>query len=89
MPEKTLDALLDHGKSLGDTVLEDVDGARKTLEDLKSIGIDVEEVGERLQVDGVKLFATSYDDLLSTIESRRAEAVGQAPREVAPQMAAR
>jgi transaldolase len=89
MPEKTLDALLDHGKCPGDTILEDVDGAKKTLEELKSIGIDIEEVGERLQVDGVKLFAKSYDELLSTIESRRAEAVGQAPREVASQMAAR
>jgi len=32
-------------------------------------------VGEQLQRDGVVLFAKSYDELLATIESRRAEAV--------------
>jgi transaldolase/glucose-6-phosphate isomerase len=72
MPEKTLDALLDHGKCAGDTVLEGVDACRKDLDDLRALGIDVEDVGEQLQVDGVALFERSYDELLSTIEDRRA-----------------
>ena len=75
MPEKTLGALLDHGKASGDTVLEGVAEAKKTLDDLRAVGIDVEAVGERLQTDGVVLFAKSYEELLATIESRRAEAV--------------
>jgi transaldolase/glucose-6-phosphate isomerase len=75
MPEKTLEALLDHGRTLGDTVLEGVAEANKTLDDLRTIGIDIEAVGEQLQKDGVVLFAKSYDELLATIESRRAEAV--------------
>ncbi len=75
MPEKTLAALLDHGKCPGDTVLEGLPGARKVLEDLKGFGIDVEDVGETLQKNGVDLFEKSYVDLLATIESRRAEAV--------------
>ena len=75
MPEKTLEALLDHGRTPGDTVLEGVAEAKKTLDDLRAVGIDVEAVGEQLQRDGVVLFTKSYDDLLSTIESRRAEAV--------------
>jgi len=77
MPEKTLDALLDHGTCPGDSVLEGVDDAKRTLDELRGHGIDIEEVGERLQVDGVKLFSKSYDELLATIETRRAEAVGQ------------
>jgi len=89
MPEKTLDALLDHGKCPGDTVLDGVDEAKRTLDALRAIGIDVEEVGERLQVDGVKIFAKSYDELLSTIEARRAETAGEAPRAMTPQAAAR
>ncbi|HEV8267669.1 MAG TPA: transaldolase [Thermoanaerobaculia bacterium] len=72
MPEKTLDALLDHGKCPGDTVLQGVDEAKKTLAELKEHGIDVEEVGETLQEKGVVLFSKSYDELLSTIEERRA-----------------
>jgi transaldolase len=75
MPEKTLEALLDHGKTQGDTVREGVAEAKKTLDDLRAIGIDVEAVGEQLQKDGVVLFAKSYEDLLAAIESRRAEAV--------------
>ena len=74
MPEKTLDALLDHGRCPGDTVLEGVDEARKVLADLASSGLDVEALGEKLQVDGVAAFAKSYDDLLATIEARRAAA---------------
>ena len=75
MPEKTLEALLDHGRTPGDTVREGVAEAKKTLDALRAVGIDVEAVGEQLQKDGVVLFAKSYDDLLATIESRRAEAV--------------
>jgi transaldolase/glucose-6-phosphate isomerase len=75
MPEKTLEALLDHGKTPGDAVLQGVAEARNTLDELRSVGIDVEAVGEQLQRDGVVLFAKSYDDLLAAIETRRAEAV--------------
>jgi transaldolase/glucose-6-phosphate isomerase len=75
MPEKTLEALLDHGKATGNTVKEDLVGARRTLDDLRAVGIDVEAVGEELQKSGVALFAKSYDELLTTIETRRAEAL--------------
>ena len=75
MPEKTLEALLDHGRTPRDTVLEGVAEAKKTLDELRAVGIDVEAVGEQLQKDGVVLFAKSYEDLLAAIESRRAEAV--------------
>jgi transaldolase len=87
MPEKTLEALLDHGTCPGDTVLDGLDEAKKLLDDLRAVGIDIEEVGERLQVDGVKLFAKSYDELLATIEARRAETVGQPPQAMASQAA--
>ncbi len=72
MPEKTLEALVDHGsRTPSDTVLEGVAESRKVLDDLKAVGIDVEAVGEELQHDGVALFEKSYDQLLGTIEQRR------------------
>lgn len=75
MPEKTLEALLDHGKTPGDAVLEGVAEAKSTLDELRAVGIDVEAVGEQLQRDGVATFTKSYEELLAAIESRRAEAV--------------
>jgi len=75
MPEKTLEALLDHGRTPGDTVKESVPEARRTLDELREIGIDVEAVGEELQRDGVVLFEKSYDELLQAIETRRAESL--------------
>jgi len=75
MPEKTLEALLDHGRTPGDAVREGVAEAKKALDDLRALGIDVEAVGEQLQRDGVVLFTKSYEELLAAIESRRAEAV--------------
>ncbi|HQQ76201.1 MAG TPA: transaldolase [Thermoanaerobaculia bacterium] len=77
MPEKTLDALLDHGSATpSDTVLEGVAESRTVLSELAGIGIDVEAVGEELQKDGVVLFEKSYDQLLGTIEQRRQAAAG-------------
>lgn len=71
LPEKTLEALLDHGRDLGDTVLEGVDEARRTLDELKEAGIDVEALGEKLQGEGVVAFEKSYDELLAVVEERR------------------
>ena len=71
MPEKTLSALLDHGRDLGDSVLGGADEAGAHLDALRALGIDVEALGETLQDDGVVFFAKSYDQLLSTIDSRR------------------
>ncbi len=75
MPEKTLAALLDHGRCPGDTVLSGLAEARKVLDDLAGFGIDVEAAGETLQKNGVDLFEKSYVDLLATIEKRRKESL--------------
>ncbi|HEX7580464.1 MAG TPA: transaldolase family protein, partial [Thermoanaerobaculia bacterium] len=80
IPEKTLEALLDHGRCLGDTILEGVDESRRTLDALAEEGVDVEAVGEQLQTEGVAAFAKSYDDLLGTIEKRRMEVLQDSAR---------
>jgi transaldolase/glucose-6-phosphate isomerase len=78
VPEKTFDALLDHGRCPGDTVLEGVALARKVLDDLRALGLDVEALGEKLQAEGVFAFSKSYEDLLATIEARRLAAAPKA-----------
>jgi transaldolase/glucose-6-phosphate isomerase len=82
VPEKTLQALLDHGRDLGDTVLEGVDEARRTLDELREVGLDVEQLGEKLQGEGIVSFEKSYDELLGVVEERRRAALLESARTV-------
>lgn len=82
LPEKTLEALLDHGRNLGDTVLEGVDEARRTLDELKELGFDVEALGEKLQGEGIVSFERSYDELLGVVEERRRATLLESARTV-------
>jgi transaldolase len=71
MPRETVEAVLDHAEIRGDTITEDVDGARKVLEDFKAAGIDYDDVVETLEREGVEKFAKSFRDLFSDLESKR------------------
>ncbi len=80
MPLSSVEAFADHGIVRGQTVLEDLDRARRLWSDLIRVGIDEEEVGEQLEAEGVEKFAASYQAMLDTIEAKRAQAAGP-PRE--------
>ena len=71
VPPPTLDALLDHGKVVADTVLSDLDGARTVLADLAAGQISLFDVTEKLLVDGLASFADSFTALLSAIEYKQ------------------
>lgn len=64
MPDATLAAFRDHGRAAL-TLDQDVDVAGTHFETLERLGIDMREVGETLQVEGVKLFVQSFDELLA------------------------
>ena len=70
MPPATIDAFRHHGEVRGATAAEDFDAARRTLEDLRAAGIDLDDVTERLQRDGVASFARSYDELIAALEAK-------------------
>lgn len=63
IPPATFDAFRDHGK-LRASLTENVDDARKTMENLAKAGISMKEVTDKLLVDGVKLFADAFKQLL-------------------------
>jgi transaldolase / glucose-6-phosphate isomerase len=63
IPPATFDAFRDHGK-LRPSLTEDVEGARKTMDNLGKIGISMKEVTDKLLVDGVKLFSDAFKQLL-------------------------
>ncbi|HZV60575.1 MAG TPA: transaldolase family protein, partial [Candidatus Eremiobacteraceae bacterium] len=65
IPPATLDAFRDHGK-LRASLTEDVPAANKTMESLEKAGISMKEVTDKLVVDGVKLFADAFTQLLTT-----------------------
>jgi transaldolase / glucose-6-phosphate isomerase len=67
MPPATLDALLDHGKIVADTVESDLRGAAEVMRGLQEAKISLFEVTHQLQVDGVQLFSDSFAALLGAI----------------------
>jgi transaldolase len=63
VPDATLAAFRDHGRAAM-TLEQDVDQARQQFAALKKLEIDMDQVGEELQVEGIKLFAQAFDQLL-------------------------
>lgn len=79
VPPETYEAIQDHA-IVRRTVDQDMDAARQAVSDLAHLGIDLNEVGERLSVEGVEKFTTSYEHLLATIRDKRDELIGGAPQ---------
>jgi transaldolase len=71
MPPATMDAFRDHGKPR-QTLEQGLTEASETARRLNDAGIDLIQVGEELQQEGVESFAQSFADLMATIEKRRA-----------------
>ena len=52
MPEKTLDAVADHGEVVGDTITPNYADAQKVLDDLEAIGVSYNDVVQVLETRG-------------------------------------
>jgi transaldolase len=74
MPRETVEAFQDHGR-VRESLTEDVDGARRTLEGFKEAGIDYDDVVETLEREGVEKFAKSFQQLFADVESKRDQLV--------------
>jgi transaldolase len=66
MPDATLAAYRDHGKAAA-TLERGVSEAQAHFDALAKAGIDMREVGETLQVEGVKLFEQAFEQLLKLL----------------------
>lgn len=69
MPEKTLDAVADHGEVTGDRVRPFYADARATLDELAAAGVDYDDVIAVLIREGVEKFVTAWEELLGTVEA--------------------
>ncbi len=67
MPPQTLDALLEHGTVVPDTVETDLGSVNEVMRGLQDAKISLFEVTHQLQVDGVQLFSDSFAALLGAI----------------------
>src|SRR6195952_151862 len=71
VPPATLDAFRDHGE-VRDSLEENLDDAKRALEDLKNAGISLDGVTDQLVTEGVQLFADAADKLLGAVAHKRA-----------------
>ncbi|WP_182113825.1 transaldolase [Actinotalea sp. JY-7876] len=69
MPGATLEAVADHGRITGDTVTGGYAAADQALERLAALGIDLGDVTEGLEAEGVEKFEKSWDELLATVQA--------------------
>ncbi len=66
VPDATLAAFRDHGKAAA-TLESSMNDAQSHFDALAKAGIDMHEAGETLQVEGVKLFAQAFAQLLDLL----------------------
>lgn len=71
MPPNTLEALLDHGKIVPNTVETNLADARATMRALQDAKISFFDVTHDLQVEGVSLFSDSFAALMGAIVYKR------------------
>jgi transaldolase len=69
MPEKTLDAVIDHGEITGDTVTGGYAEAAGVLDELEALGVSYSDVTAVLEKEGVEKFAKSWNELLTEVQA--------------------
>jgi len=70
LPETAIEAFKDHGRpriTIGEHLVE----AERLFQELRSFGIDINEVTDQLEREGVKLFSDSFISLLREISQKR------------------
>jgi transaldolase len=77
MPRETLEAFRDHGTAK-DTIEHDIAGARAALAALPGVGIDMKQVTDQLEKEGVEKFEQAFDALLKGIVEKRAAMLARA-----------
>ena len=67
MPGATLEAFADHGRPGGDAISGRYDDAARLLGELKTAGIDFDDVTDQLEREGLAKFEASWAELTATI----------------------
>ncbi len=67
MPEKTMEAVFDHGVIPADSITGHYVEAAKLIDELAEVGISYDEVTELLETEGVDKFIVSWNELLDSV----------------------
>ena len=70
LPMETIDAFRDHGKAV-DQLENDLVHADRVLEQLDANGINLDDITQKLEEEGVEKFNKAYDALLKAINSKK------------------
>ena len=70
IPIETLEAFRDHGL-VASTLENDVDKATDLLQRIEKAGIDMNQVSQQLENEGIDKFNQPYDKLLAAIEKQK------------------
>ncbi|TFI42803.1 transaldolase [Rhodococcus sp. 1R11] len=74
MPEKTMDAVADHGKIVGDTVSGKGPESQEIFDRISALGIDLTDVFLTLENEGVQKFEGAWNELLEATEEQLRQA---------------
>ncbi len=81
IPPATLAAFREHGE-VRRSIDENVDLARRQLKQLADIGVDMRQVTDELETEGVDQFVKSFDNLLDTLRNKAKDIkAGKGPRQ--------
>jgi len=70
MPEKTIDAVADHGVITGDAVTGKAAESQELFDKLAAVGIDLPDVFRLLEDEGVEKFEKSWLELLEETQAQ-------------------
>ena len=70
MPPATMRAFEQHG-SLRESLTENLDEARQTLQRLPELGISLDEITTRLTDEGIRLFLEPFDSLMASLQRKK------------------
>lgn len=70
LPMETIDAFRDHG-NVEETLTKGIDHANKVMDELKTTGIDIDKVTQKLEFEGVNKFNESFDKLLQSTHNQK------------------
>ena len=75
LPDSTIEAFADHG-TLARTIDADVTTAEVVWASLAAVGVDMDDVAEQLEREGVSSFEKSFTELIDVLDAKSAELRG-------------